>query len=184
MAYLILVGEHCRNGFCWGFEVVFQIIYYYIRNFRVQKKFFLMQKNSFFGFFLHKSHENLVTRPQLISFWLNLKIIYVLMLIHSAITEIDMRLQSKVYWLVSERRKNGLENWILTQWYIIQITVKVLRNNKIYIFLKCWNPYVNSMILKPGFSESETLVLPNPKHWLYWIHLTWFKTLVLPNPLH
>ena len=21
MAYLILVGEHCRNGFCWGFEV-------------------------------------------------------------------------------------------------------------------------------------------------------------------
>ena len=48
MAYLILVGEHCRNGFCWGFEVVFQMIYYYIKNFRVQKIFFLMQKNSFF----------------------------------------------------------------------------------------------------------------------------------------
>ena len=48
MAYLILVGEHCRNGFCWGFEVVFQMIYYYIKNFRVQKIFFLMQKNRFF----------------------------------------------------------------------------------------------------------------------------------------
>ena len=84
MAYLILVGEHCRNGFCWGFEVVFQMIYYYIKNFRVQKIFFLMQKNSFFWIFFLNSLENLVTRPQFISFWLNLKIIYVLMLIHSA----------------------------------------------------------------------------------------------------
>ena len=48
MAYQFQVGEQSGNGFWWGFEVVFKIIYYYIRNFRVWKIFFLMLKFIFF----------------------------------------------------------------------------------------------------------------------------------------
>ena len=52
MAYQFQVGEQSRNGFWWGFEVVFKRIYYYIRNFRVWKKNFPhAEKKFFFVFF-------------------------------------------------------------------------------------------------------------------------------------
>ena len=68
MAYLFQVGEQCGNGFWWGFEVIFKIIYYYISNFRVQNFFFPCAKRIFLGFCLHNSFENLLTRPKLIGF--------------------------------------------------------------------------------------------------------------------
>ena len=48
MAYLFQVGEQCGNGFWWGFEVIFKIIYHYISNFRVQNFFFPLCKKGFF----------------------------------------------------------------------------------------------------------------------------------------
>ena len=39
LAYQFQVGEQSGNGFWWGFEVVFKIIYYYIRNSESEKFF-------------------------------------------------------------------------------------------------------------------------------------------------
>ena len=82
------------------------------------KKFFSSCKKAvFFWIFFLNSLENLVTRPQFISFWLNLKIIYVLMLIHSALAKTLIFEQKKKWIVIFELQKSMIHK--IMDFYIV-----------------------------------------------------------------